>query len=76
MNKIDFRNKPWLLRRPIEYGPGAMYEQYPDNVGYMLEEFYGRYKGGEEDLKQVPVPNGKVVDLEFLVEIDMKDPKK
>ena len=76
MNKLDFRNRAWLCRRPIEMGPGAMYEQYPHHIGFMFEEFYDRYHGGELEFKQIPVPGGRVVDLQYLVEIDIKDPRK
>jgi len=75
MDKLDFRLRTWLCRRPVEMGPGAMYEQYPHHVGFMMEEFYGRFLGGELEFKQIPVPGGRVVDLEYLVEIDIKNPQ-
>jgi len=53
-----------------------MFQQYDDQVSFMIEYFHQLYKGGDKTCQQILVPGGYVIDLKYMVQIKVRNPQK
>ena len=42
----------------------------------MIELFNLKYKEGDKSYQQIPIPGGYIIDLRYMVQIKVRDPRK
>ena len=64
---IDAKIMPWFFNKADNPDSNVLWIQYNHFTCYMIEEFYQRYKDGDDSYRQIPIPGGYVIDLFFMI---------